>query len=162
MNLKAIALALALTVVGWAQTSSKTSPTIPEKPAAPAATASPACHQGEGKDASCCASMSGTGKEEMSCCAHHDAASEKDSMPCCHHEAKDAGQPMSCCKDKGGKSCMKDNKSANASTVVGCCPDGSCCGKEKACCDSSKDVKTTAMACCSGHSGPAGHTGTGK
>lgn len=161
MKFRVIALTLVLTVVSWAQKSSQTLPVNPDKPGTtPAATAA-ACHHGGAKDASCCTNMKGMDKDSKLCCAHQDAASDKDGMACCHQEAKDGEEAMSCSKGKDGKACMKQDKSANASTVAGCCPDGDCCGKGKACCGSEKNASTAAKSgCCGDHCEMSGHAET--
>ena len=158
MKFKLVALTLVLTVVAWTQTSSQTPQINPDKPvSAASAESQSACHHGDGKDGGCCAGMS---KDGASCCGHHDMKAGEGEMACCHHDAaKEGDTAMSCGGGKDGKSCMKDDKGANASTSAGCCPNGDCCGKGKSCCESAKDTKTTAMACCSGgHCGMMNHS----
>jgi hypothetical protein len=161
MKFKLIALTLVLTAVSWTQTSSPAPQVNVDKAGVPAAADSrAACQHGDGKDGGCCVGMS---KDGASCCAQH-AKDGQGEMACCHHTgAKDGEAAMACCGGKDGKSCMKDDKAANAGTVASCCPNGDCCGKGKACCDSAKDTKTAAMACCSGgHCGMMGHADSTK
>jgi hypothetical protein len=165
MKFRFVALFLALAVVAWTQTSTPNQQILTEKPGVTAAADNKeaSCHS-DGKDgASCCAKMKAESKDGMSCCAHHEAADGKDAMACCHHDAaKDGEHAMSCCA--GGmvaKSGMNTDKSAKAdSATAGCCPNGDSSGKVNACCNSAKETKTTAMACCSGgHCEMSGHSG---
>jgi len=130
MKLTVVVLILAL--AGWAQTAT-------QAPAKPTDAQKPAAAQSETKAACPCCQKMAEGKDAMSCCAH----------------AKDlkSAATMSCCGGKDGKSCMKPDKSADAS----CANCGCCNGKgQKDCCAQCAKETKMAMSCC-GH----GHCGMG-
>ncbi len=102
----ALTLALALSLMGWAQ----------QTPAAPNSTPAP-----EAK--SCCHHNMADMKDGKSCC-HHATADGKDATACC---GKDNDQ----CQMKDGKSCCngKDMKAAMKECKKnGCCGEGKSCG----------------------------------
>jgi len=120
-------LVLIVALAGWAQTATQT-------PANPTGTQKASAAQSETKaECPCCQKMA-------------------EGMSCCHH-GKDEKAATSCCSGKDGKSCMKSDKSANAS-----CANCECCnGKgEKDCCAHCAKETKMAMSCC-GH----GHCGMG-
>lgn len=140
MKQKVLALALALTVLSWAQTATPAAPSTPQQKSTASDSAKcPCCDQTAKADA----------KDAPACCARHrsEASDGKDMASCC------AGKDASCCGGKDAKFCMRTDKDKTAS----CCKDGcgkdkgaaaSCagaCGKdcEKGCCSSK-----TANSCC--------------
>lgn len=122
---KLTTLILILALAGWAQTATQT-------PTTPADTQKSPAGQAETKNGCpCCQKMA-------------------EGMSCCHH-GKGEKAATSCCNGKDGQTCMKGDKSANAS-----CADCKCCNGQgkKDCCANCAKNDTMAMTCC-GH----GHCG---
>jgi len=135
MKSRFIALFLALTISGWAQTANSTHPPATEKNA-PAADSK----------GTCCEKMASHAKADSSehaqHCMHASAVSKdgKDAASCC--SGKDT---TSCCSGKDGEACAK-----NESGSADCCGEKSKAGHEMGYCSENAGKRTAKRCCVSG------------